>query len=561
MRLFSRLLTAPCLKSVGRTLSAMAWLCAATACSSDRPSVPSASSTSSNKPSSDATVLNPPADRRELQPVTLPDFSRMGDSVQKQMNAQVSLLRSRIEQRVPAAELSAEYGRTGTLLMAAEQLEAAEPCYLNAQALAPDDPRWPYYLGQLYRIKGPAASAASSFERALVLRPDDVPTLVWLGEVYLTQGRIDEADGLFAKVLARQPKLVPALFGAGRVALARKQFASAVQLLEECLALDPRATATHYPLGMAYRGLGNAPLAQAHLERQGEVKIQPVDPLMAELDEILESPRAYDLRGGRSLETGDWAGAASHFRKGLELDPDNPALRLRLGTALFQLGDRPGAQQQFERVLQIAPDYARAHYSLGILAAADGRRAEALDRMSAAVQHGPDDAGSRIGYASLLQQDGRLPEALDQYEQARRLDARRPDATLGYVVTLAGLHRYQEARDRLIEATRAYPDEPEFAHALARLLASAPDARVRDGQRALGIVEGLLKGRSSTELGETLAMALAEVGQYERAVRVQRDVMAANERAGVPDVGRAMAANLKRYQSGQPSRTPWPPSR
>ena len=52
----------------------------------------------------------------------------------------------------------------GTLLAAAEQLEAAEPCYLNAQTLAPDDARWPYYLGQLYRIKGPVD------ERGLIIR-------------------------------------------------------------------------------------------------------------------------------------------------------------------------------------------------------------------------------------------------------------------------------------------------------------------------------------------------------------------------------------------------------
>ena len=149
-------------------------------------------------------------------------------------------------------------------------------------------------------------------------------------------------------------------------------------------------------------------------------------------------------------------------------------------------------------------------------------------------------------------------QALDQFDQARKLDSRRPDATLGYVVTLAGLGRYREARDRIVEATTAYPDEPEFAHALARLLAAAPDATVRDGRRALAIVQELLKGRPSTELGETLAMALAETGLFDQAVRIQRDVIAANEQAGVADAGQVMAANLELYKSGKPSRTPWP---
>lgn len=482
----------------------------------------------------------------------------MGESVRQQMRTQVSSLRARLEQPGTSAELSAEYGRMGTLLMAAEQIDSAEPCYLNAQTLAPGDARWPYYLGQLYRIKGPVSSAAASFERALELQPNDVPTLVWLGEVYLSQGRADEAEPLFSKALTLQPKLVPALFGAGRVALARKDYTGAVRLLEECLAIDPRATTIHYPLGMAYRGLGNAKLAQAHLEQQGDVKVRPADPLMDALDEILESPRAYDIRGGRSLETGEWADAAAQFRKGLELDPASPVLRLRLGTALFQMGDARGAQEQFEQLLRISPDYARAHHSLAILAEAGGRHAEALERFAAAVKYGPNDASSRVGFADLLRRSGRLPEALDQYDEARKLDPRRADATLGVAQTLAGLHRYQEAKDRLVQATAAYPDEPEFAQALARLLASAPDARVRDGRRALEIVQTLLNKSASTDLGETLAMALAEVSQFDRAVRVQRDVMTANERAGVPDAGLAMAANLKLYESRKPCRTPWP---
>ena len=543
-------------KVVATTVCAMAWFCAAPACTSATQTAASPGPAASS--SEGQTVLHSPRDRPGLRPVTLPDFSRMGKSVQQQMRTQVSSLRARLEQPGTAAELSAEYGRLGTLLMAAEQIDSAEACYINAQALASSDARWPYYLGQLYRIKGPVENAAASFERALELQPNDVPTLVWLGEVYLSQGRADEAEPLFSKALTLQPKLVPALFGAGRVALARKDYTVAVRLLEECLAIDPRATTTHYPLGMAYRGLGNAKLARAHLEQQGDVKVRPADPLMDALDVVLESPQAYDIRGGRSLETGEWADAAAQFRKGLELDPVSPVLRLRLGTALFQMGDARGAQEQFEQVLRISPDYARAHHSLAILAEADGRHAEALERFAAAVKYGPDDASSRVGFADLLRRAGRLSEALGQYDQASKLDPRRVDATLGVAQTLAGLRRYQEAKDRLFQATAAYPDEPKIAQALARLLASAPDARVRDGRRALKIVQTLLKRSASTELGETLAMAFAELGQFDQAVRVQRDVIAANERAGLPDAALEMAANLKLYESRKPSRTPWP---
>lgn len=520
---------------------------------------PAATAVPANAAPKTAAIVPPPAQRSDLKPLALPDFSQMAASVQNQMASEVSLLRGKLERPGAGAdELGAAYGRMGVLLAAAEQLDAAEPAYLNAQQLQPNDPRWPYYLGQLYRIKGPVTSAASSFERALQLKPNDTAAMIWLGEVYLTQGRIDEADTLFAKVLQQQPQLVPALFGAGRVALARNQFAQAAKLLEQSLALDPRGTAAHYPLGMAYRGLGNAELAQAHIAQQGEVRIQPVDPLMTELDEVLESPRAYDLRGGRALETGDWPTAAAQFRKGLELSPSDPVIRLRLGTALFQMGDAAGAQEQFERVLEASPTYARAHYSLGILALAAGRFSEAKERLANAVKYGPDDPSARLALAGVLRQDKRPAEALPHYEHARKIDPKNPEITIGNVITLGQLGRYQEARALLETVSKAYPDEAEYTHALARLMAASPDASVRDGQRALQLVERLLKAQPSTVLGETLAMALAEVGQFERAVRVQRDVMAANQKGGVLDVNGSLAANLKRYESRQPSRTPWP---
>ena len=68
----------------------------------------------------------------------------MAESVRKQMLTQASVLRTRISDKgTSAADLSVAYGRMGTLLMAAEQIDAAEPCYLNAQRLEPSDRRWP----------------------------------------------------------------------------------------------------------------------------------------------------------------------------------------------------------------------------------------------------------------------------------------------------------------------------------------------------------------------------------------------------------------------------------
>ena len=493
-----------------------------------------------------------------LRPVSLPDVSPMDASVRRQLLERAASLRLKIgHPGTPGPELAIAYGEMGKLLMAAEQVDAAESCYLNAQTLAPTDRRWPYYLGHLYRIRGPLAKSAASFEQALELQPGDVPTLVWLGEVYLAQGRGEAAAPLFTKALTLEPGSVSAHFGAGRAALAGNDYAGAAEHLEQALTINPGATAAHYPLAMAYRGLHDLHKAEAHLRQQGHLQISPTDPLMKELDELLQSPRAYDLRGARALETGDYANAAAYSRLGLDLDPGNPSMRFRLGTALFQLGDARGAQEQFEQVVRMSPTYARAHYSLGVLLEAGGRHQEAIDRFLTAVKYEPHYIQARVGLAGALRRSGRLQEALTQYEETRRTNPAFSDAAFGHAMALVSLQRYQEARDVLADSMTLHPDQPMFAQALARLLAAAPDAHVRDGRRALAIAETLLKTQQTLDVGETLAMSLAELGHYDQAAAVQRDVMAATERAGLTEVARHMGENLQLYERHVPCRAPW----
>jgi Tfp pilus assembly protein PilF len=78
--------------------------------------------------------------------------------------------------------------------MAAEFHAPAEASLENAQALAPSDMRWPYYLGHLYRVRGDIPNARAAFERALRAAPGDVPAMVWLGETALDEGGAEAAE-------------------------------------------------------------------------------------------------------------------------------------------------------------------------------------------------------------------------------------------------------------------------------------------------------------------------------------------------------------------------------
>jgi tetratricopeptide (TPR) repeat protein len=509
---------------------------------------------------SDTSRVEPPTSRN-LQPVVLPDFSVMAESVREQMHVQLALLRSAIEDGSQSfAALGRAYGDMGNLFLAASFFEAAGTCYGNAQTLLPDDRRWPYYLGHVYRNTGPIDAAETAFERALELAPNDVATLVWLGDIYLDQGLVEAAESLFSQALAIRPTSAAARFGAGRVALANGDSTQAVQEFEAALAFRPQASTIHVPLAMAYRNLGDLERAETHLKQRGDVEVAPRDPLMQEVGSLLESAEAYNVRGGQALDVENWTDAAVWFRRGLELAPTDPSLHHRLGTALYQLADETGAEAAFEEAIRADPGHVGARYSMGVLRAAAGRHQEAIEHFLTALEHDPVNIQARAQLAGVLGRSGRPGEALAEYERVLDMDPTHQDAAFGYSMTLVRLERYEEARTRLSADSERYPDHPLFTHALARLLSAAPDDQVRDARLAQQLIERLLEQQQTIELGETTAMMLAELGEYGQAAAVQRDVLAAAQQAGLAGgVVARLEVNLARYERGEPCRTPWTP--
>jgi tetratricopeptide (TPR) repeat protein len=505
---------------------------------------------------------------RSLLPVSLPELTRVDAGVRQQVQQRYSVLTGRIASSTASdADLAVAYGELGMVLQAAEYLDAAEPCYRNAQALAPAELRWPYYLGHLYKTRGDTKASAAAFERALKLSPEDISTLIWLGRLYLDEGRTDAAEPLFTRGLAIAPRSVAVLDGLGRVSLDRRDYGGAARHFEQALAVDPEAQSLHAPLAMAYRGLGQPDKAAPHLRAWKNRDIPVPDPLQQELDLVLESGLSYELRGVRALEGHDWKSAVDFFRKGLELTRENTPLRRslghKLGTALYMAGDVPGATDQFRQVIDASPasgideSAAKAHYSLGVLLASSGRSNEATEHLTRAVDFQPSYVEARLALADTLRHAGRPQPALTHYKEAAAVNPRSVPARLGYALALADLRRYQDARAWLTEAVERQPDQPDLAHMLARLLAAAPDDRVRDGRRAMEIVQNLLKDQKSTDLGETMAMAFAELGDYERAAGVQRGVMAAARSAGLQPAIRRMEENLRLYEQHRPCRTLW----
>ena len=492
-----------------------------------------------------------------LPPVALPDLGRAHTSVQVQLREAYEALNAAEPGRRGEA-----FGELGKLLMAGDYVDEAERCFRNAQALTPDDFRWPYYLGHLFRSTGRLTEAAGHFERALELRPDDLAALTWLGQVHIDAGRPDAAEPHLATARALHPDTPAVLFQLGRAAAARRDYARAVALFEDALRLDPAATALRYPLAMAYRVLGDLDRAQAHLDRSGQrvgggAGVTLPDPLMAEVNTALRSPQVHWDLGLYAGARNDWPEAVRQFREAARLAPDLPVVRLNLGLALNRTGDARAALGQLAEAVRLDPRLAAAHFAMGTLYERSGRDEEAMERYTLAATHDPNHAEAHLRLADTLRRTGRIEGSLAPYRRALELEPGWREARFGEAMALVRLARYPEALRRLRAAMDLLPGEPAFPLAVARLLAAAPDPRVRDGSEALALAQAVEAEHKTTAVAETMAMALAELGRFAEAVEWQRAAMSGAASAGRAGASQRMAANFALYRLGRPCRTPW----
>ena len=455
-------------------------------------------------------------------------------------------------------DLGRAYGQVGKLLMAAELYDQAEPYLLNAAALEPGELAWPYFLAHAYRLKFQSDKAIARFEDVLRLKPDHVPSLVWLGTMHVDGGRAELAESLLTKAVSIQPRSAAALFELGKAALAVGDPARAVTQLEAALAADPGADGVHYALAQAYRARGDEQRAAAHVRLWRDERLYPDDPLMAEITDLVKTAVVYEIRGTQAMDDRKWAEAASLFREGLKVAPRDATLHQNLGTALYLSGDPRAAEAEFEEAARLLPGYAKALFSLGVLMEERGRDQDAIDRFSKAVASDPTMVNARSSLADALRRSGKLEASIAEYTEIVKLDPSASQARFGRAMALVRLRRFAEARTVLEQAVRTHPEQPGLAHALARILAAAPDDAVRDGPRALTIVQSLEKTSApSVALVETAAMALAENGQFAQAVARQRQALAIATEARRTDLTARLSETLRRYESRMPSRTPW----
>ncbi|MCP3964330.1 MAG: tetratricopeptide repeat protein [bacterium] len=485
--------------------------------------------------------------------------------------------------------------RTGNVLLARDEPEAARPYFERAVALGAPRAAALAGLAKVAAAAGEHETAVQHFEAALEEQPEasalHYPLAISLREL----GRIDDARARLALRGDVRPQfpdpvaanLLQLATGAGvhlmygNRALRQGNVEAAAERFRKAVAANPRSAPAQQALGSALYQLGDADGAIRHFSAslaldpenpalhynlatilvEREQDDQAVRHFQAALSQAPDYHNArYNLatalaRMGRSKE------AEGHYRTLLETDPTDVGSRFYLAQTLRQLGRTEEAAELLSALVDEEPGRVRARLLLAAVSMSSGDTERAAAQYRAVVDlpsaEPAQRARARRELAGLAARSGSWAEAAAGYGELIALDPRDEQARFGQAMALMLAESYGDARHRLQEGLEALPESASLAHALARLLATCPDAAIRDGDRALQISLSLFRALENPLFAETAAMSLAELGRYEEALTWQRRLISEAERAGGAAILPRLRERLALYERGEPCRAPW----
>lgn len=436
------------------------------------------------------------------------------------------------------AQLAEAAGRLGMWHQNYRYPESALAYYQRAEELAPNDYRWPYYSGHLYRNNGRLAAARAAFQRALTIRPKDVPAAILLAEVLEDLGDNARAQGLYEQVLTADPDQPRALLGLGTLFLSRGEYEAAVAHLKRGLSLQPDANRIRYALGRAYQALGERERARSLLTRDtvgldNEVPLAMDDPAMVALGQMRRSGRNLVAQAQAALRAGKQDQAVVLFQKAVETAPDKAGIRLQWADALLLTGQQQAALEVLEAGVRQFPRHAPTWNKLAMTLARNGAmdRAEKAFLQALAIDDGYEEA--HFNLAMLYQMTSRDDQALPHLARCIAINPGEPRHRIQRAMILWQAGRYAEAISATDADRAALPGKLAPAILYARFLALAPGA-LADAERAFSLAEAGFAKKPCLGWLETLAMASAARGDFQQALSYQTRARAAlpSTRAG-----------------------------
>ena len=329
------------------------------------------------------------------------------------------------------AELYVDAGAEATARARLRRIKLGSDEYAHAQDV----------LGVLAAQRGDLAAATAAFDQAVSAGTRDGAVFARLAQVHAAQGDVAGATATFERAAADAEPSWELSAAHAAWLHANGDLPGAVTRYREAIA---QAAPVDVRLGLARALVASGHPGPASAELEGLLSDVQVGEIAAHARRLLFGLRRHDLeerleRAGRAAVSGDdesLDAARSDADAVVATEPDLWEAHFALGLIARRSDDGAAAETHFRRVLELWPDQPDALHELGVALLAAERTNEALRLLDQASGLRPQDAGylADAGFAQL--RAGNLAAARERLVQASQLDAADP-ITQAYLRELA----------------------------------------------------------------------------------------------------------------------------
>ena len=389
--------------------------------------------------------------------------------------------------------------------------------------------------------EGRTDEAISEFEAALAINPNSAETHNNLSAAFMRNRRIDDAIAHYMKAIEIKPDYAEAHSNLGVALMQKKRFDEAVDHFRKALASDPK-------FAQAYNNFG------ASLLNQGKVD-DAIDKFQRAIAIDPEYAEAQNNLGNSYLIKGRSPEALVHYEKARAIRTEFTRPGLLARVLRRNVPSDPVAEAS--KAVKLRPDSAETRCAFANALRRNGYLGEAIIRYTEALQLNPNLAETQNGLGNTLIQRGDLNSAITHYQKAIEINPRFADAhnNLGNALLQKG--DVKEAIAHCEEAMQIKPSDASFQNNLAFVLATTPDASLRNGPRAIELARRAneLSNWSQPDFLATLAAAFAETRRFPEAIETAQKAAQLAERQGNQPLARRIQTDIKVYRSGSPLRT------
>jgi tetratricopeptide (TPR) repeat protein len=264
---------------------------------------------------------------------------------------------------------------------------------------------------------------------------------------------------------------------------------------------------------------------------------------------------AFFERAGVREQLEDADGAMKDYTEAIRLNPNCAQAYACRGVFRQVHGDSLGAVDDTNMAVKLRPDSDVCHSRRGLVRMRNSDFAGAIEDFSIAIRLDPKCVDYYLQRGFVREIVRQREKALEDFNECLKLDSKHRQAYMHRGAIHCFLGNWKQSLKDFDSVLDLDPKDPMAYAMKANVLAACPDARIRDGKKALELAKKACELGNYGSFGlQALAEAYAENGQFDEAVRWQKkaldELMIAKKRTVIE----SSKWILKLYESKRPPR-------